>query len=182
MTATTSSNVIMTMQTPSREVAKVAEAALTWALEFCAQKMALGNSDAVVDCLRRGDSHVYGYFQYGLAKKVAECLGELDEGIKAVYLYEEEATPEDAALGTAKRLPLTHLIIRTHQKTAALNSLLTGLDRALAEMLGRLLGYPQFSHALDCQVVEDIEVESRTGFGALLSSLHHRPLEVWKRA
>lgn len=181
MITATSSAVKVTPQTPSRTVTEVAETALARALEFCAQKMMLGNPQAAIDCLRRGDSHACGYFQYGLARRVAECLGELDEGVKAAYLYEEEATPEDLCLGTAKRLPLTHLIIWAHQKTAALTSLLAGLDRTLAERLGNLLGCPEFSHVLDCQVVDDMDVENRIGFGALLFSLHHSPIEVWKR-
>lgn len=182
MITATSSAVKVTPQTPSRTVTEVAETALARALEFCAQKMMLGNPQAAIDCLRRGDSHACGYFQYGLAREVAGCLGELDEGIRAVYLYDDEATPEDACLGAARKVPLTHLIVWARQKTAALDSLLAGLDRALAEMLGDLVDRSQFSHALDCQVVEDVEVETRTGFGALLSSLHHRPIEVWKRA
>lgn len=182
MTIETRNNVERALQSPSSEVAVFAQTALTEALEFCAQKMGLQDPKAVADYLRRGDGHACDYFQYGLAKTVAERLGELDEGIKAVYLYDDEATPEDACLGAARKIPLTHLIVWAGQRSAALNSLLAGLDRALAQALGDLLGQSQFSHALDCQVIDDVDVENRAGLGALLSSLHHRPIEVWKRS
>jgi hypothetical protein len=44
-----------------------------------------------------------------------------------------------------------------------------------------LIDAPQLAHLLDVQVVEDIDVEERTGYGALLSSVHNRPIQVWER-
>ncbi len=160
----------------------IAQAILSEALEFCASKLGLEDPQAAAEHLHRRSSDAYNYFQYGLAKSVAEHLSEVDESVKAVFLYEEEATPDDLCFGQAKRTPLIHLIVWAEVRTAALQSLLTGLDRALVQMVAEILGYPKLLCVLDAQVIDDTDVENRTGYGALLSSLYHRPLEVWKRS
>ncbi len=169
------------MQLSLVDATGIAQTTLSEALDFCAGKLGLKDSQAAVEHLRRRSSDAYTYFQYGLAKSIAECLGEVDESVKAVFLYEEEATPDDLCFGEAKRTPLLHLIVWAEVRTAALQSLLTGLDRALVQMVAELLGCPKLLCVLDAQVIDDTDVENRTGYGALLSSLYHRPLEVWKR-
>jgi hypothetical protein len=61
-----------------------------------------------------------------------------------------------------------------------LTALLDGLDRAVAAEYAGRIGSKQ-STMLDFQVVDDAEVNSRSGFGAMLAWLHNRPLMVWKR-
>jgi hypothetical protein len=39
----------------------------------------------------------------------------------------------------------------------------------------------ELKHLLDAQIVDDEEVKSRVGYGALLSSIHNRPVRVWQR-
>jgi hypothetical protein len=67
------------------------------------------------------------------------------------------------------------------RKTAALSTLAETLSRALAKQYAVMIGVPQPAHLLDVQVVDDADVEKRFGYAGLLSSLHHRPVEVWRR-
>ncbi|MBC7264881.1 MAG: hypothetical protein H5T64_11085 [Chloroflexi bacterium] len=159
----------------------MADAAVTKALEFCAQKMGLHGPQAVIDRLRQGDSTACGYFHYGLAEQVAKHLAEFDEDVKTVYLYSYDATPEDVCFGEATPASQVHLIIWAQRKTAALNSLVNALDRALVEGYGTMIGTPQLMHLLDVQIIDDDDVKRRVGYGALLSSLHLPPIEIWRR-
>lgn len=166
---------------PVSDTAGIASAALVQAMDFCAKKMALNNREAVVDCLRRSDYNACSYFHYGLAKQVAECLGAWDEAIRAVYLCEYDATPEDACFGEARQPSLIHLLVLAYRKTSALNSLAAALDRALVESYIKLTDLRELTRLLDVQVADDADVQNRTGFGAMLSSLHHRPIQIWER-
>ena len=157
-----------------------AEDVMNKALEFCARKMGiLGREDAIIR-LQQGDHRACEYCYYSIAEQVGAALGALDENVKAVYMFECEATPEDLCFGETKTSPLLHLLVWTHRKTEALNSLVAMLDRALVQNFAQLVGLPQLKYLLDVQIIDDADVTERTGYGALLHSLHHRPLKVWE--
>lgn len=157
-----------------------ARAILASAIEFCAQKMRLGSPEGAIELLRRGDRSAHDYLRYGLAAQVGEHLGALDAEVKAAYLYDDEATAEDMAFGEAAP-SLIHMIVHARRKTGALDSLIVGLSRAIARHYGEVFDKPELRHLLDIQVTDDAEVEARTGLGALLNSLYHRPSPVWRR-
>lgn len=165
----------------AKDVATTAGVVLTQAMEYCAQKMRLDSSQPVVDRLRAGDGQACEYCHYSVAKQVAESLGALDENIKAAYIYDYDATPEDSCFGEVGRALPIHLVVWAERKTAALNAVVETWDRALAQRYGEIVGGHQPAHLLDVQVVDSADVEKRIGYGALLSSLHHRPIQVWKR-
>jgi hypothetical protein len=181
---------IKTVSTKPSEVANLefalpnagsaADAILAAALGSSAQKMQVGSSDAALKLLKRGDRTARDYFQYGVAAQVGELLGGLDDEVQSVYLYDDEATSDDVALGEVAP-SLVHLIVLASRKTSALESLIVGLGRAVAQSYGRLFDKPQLQHVLDVQVMDTSELEARVGLGALMSSLHHRPSQVWKR-
>ncbi len=164
-----------------KDVANTAQVVLTQAMEYCVQKMRLDSSQAVIDRLRAGDSKAYEYYHYSVAKQVAEALAALDDNIQAAYIYDYDATPEDLCFGKAERALPIHLLVWAQSKTAALNALVDAWGRALPQSYAEMLGGRQPAHVLDVQVVDDTAVEQRTGYGALLSSLHHRPIQIWKR-
>ncbi len=164
-----------------KDVAGTARVFLTQAIEYCAQKMRLGSSQAVIDRLRAGDDQACGYCHYSVAKQAAESLGTLDENIKAVYICDYDATPEDLCFGEAGQALPIHLLVWAQPKTAALNVLVDTWDCALAQRYAEMIGGCRPGHVLDVQVVDDAHVEKRIGHGALLSSLHHRPIQVWRR-
>jgi hypothetical protein len=162
------------------DAGSVATTALQSALAFCAKKMRLADADAALDLLRQRDGVARNYFEYGLAQHLAEHLGALDDEVQAVYLYDPENAPDDVRVDEG--LPtLVHLVIWAKRRTSALESALAGVDRAITERYGELMGAPELRHLLDVQVVDDSEVASRRGFGAMLAWLHRRPLMIWKR-
>ena len=158
-----------------------AEDVLDKALGFCASKMGFNDPQAVVNRLRQKDNRACEYCHYSIAEQVGAALGDLDENVKAVYMFEDEATPQDLCFSEATNIPLVHLLVWVQRKTEALNSLVSMLDRALAQSYARLIGPEQLQYLLDVQIVDDAQVERRVGYGALLHSLHYRPLKVWER-
>jgi len=162
-------------------VAGTAQVVLTQAVEYCAQKMRIGSWQGVINRLMKGDGQACEYWHYSVAKQVAEALGTLDENMKAAYIYDYDATPEDLCFGEAGRALPIHLIVWAQPKTAALNVLVETWDRALVQGYVEMIGGCQPAHLLDVQVIDDADVEKRVGYGALLSSLRHRPIQVWER-
>jgi len=159
----------------------VAEVALAQALEFCAQKVGLAGRQAVVEHLRQGDSNTCKYCNYSLAKQVAESIGTLDENIKAIYVADYDATPEDLCFGEKAQPSPIHLIAWVERKTSALDSLVEALNRALVQHYADMIGTSQLTYLLDVQAVNDDDVKNRVGYGALLSSLRNRPIKIWER-
>ena len=147
------------------------------ALEFCAEKAGLEGKEQARDALRHGDCSVCEYLRYALAQMVAEYLGSVDDTVKAIYTYEPEyaTSADEAVLGRPNLSPGFNLIARVSRKSAAL--------LALTEEYKRL-GCPKANalcSELDVKAVDDDEVQKRTGYGALISSLYVRPIEVWRR-
>ena len=52
---------------------------------------------------------------------------------------------------------------------------------ALLDDVAELLDRPPAASLLDVHMVDDDDVETRTGYGVLLSSIHHLPIQVWER-
>jgi hypothetical protein len=182
MTAASSTTQTTVVTPPSLlDAATRAEAILIQALEFCKQEMGLESHEAVVDHLRQGDSIASSYCQYGLAKHLAEYLGTCDDDVKAVYIYDHPATTGDIRLAYEVHTRLVHMIVWAEPKTAALNSLIVALNRALAQNFGGLIGVRSLMRLLDVQVIDDVDMKSRAGYAALLSSPHYQPMQVWKR-
>ena len=155
------------------------------ALEFCAEKTGLKGKEQARNVLLTGDCCVCEYLRYGLAQKVAEYLGSVDDTIQAIYTCEPEyATSVDGAIPARPNLsPGFNLIARVSRKSAALSSVAASMRSALAEEY-RQLGCPKANalcSELDIRVVDEDEVEKRIGYGALINSLYVRPIEVWHR-
>jgi hypothetical protein len=164
------------------DAASTAAQILTQALAFCAQQMGLDSPEIVAGRLRQNDGVASKYCLYSVSKQVAGTLGSLDEHVQAVYTLDYDATPADLCFAVpAETLPLIHLIVWTRRKTAAFDALVAVLDRALVRILAdKYLCHP-LEHTLDVQTIDDNDVKSGTTYGALLTSIHHRPIQIWKR-
>jgi hypothetical protein len=155
------------------------------ALSFTAAKSGLAGGEQSQAAVRRGECAVCEYLRYGLALGVAKYLGSMDDAIKAVYTYDPEyATANDGVFdGGPRRSPGISLIAWANRKSAALSSVVGMLSAAIGEELKRL-ACPHgnaLCMMLDVQVIDDSDVEARSGYGALVNSLFVSPLEVWRR-
>lgn len=163
------------------DVRSTSELILAQAMEFCARKLGLTDGQATVERLRQGDPTASQYYTYSIAKQVAESLAALDEYVKAVYLMNYDATPEDSSLGERATLLPIHMIAWVERKTGALDSLIKGLDRALLQSYTTAIGPNRLALILDVQMTDDTDVRNRVGYGAMLTSLHQRPVQLWAR-
>lgn len=164
------------------DVRLTAEHAVTQAVEYCAQKMGMGSASEVLRAIQQGNRSACAYCLYALAKQIAESIGTFDGTVKAVYTLDYDATPEDMCFGgAAQGAPLVHLVVWTERKTAALSSLAAALDRAVVQAYGNMLGRGERASMLDVQVIDDEDVDDKVGYGALLASIHHPPIQIWQK-
>lgn len=163
------------------DAASSAQAALTNALSYCVEKIKAGTPATVKEQVKAGDRAAREYLTYQLGRQIAEHLGAFDDDVRAVYAFEYDATSDDLSFGELGGLPSVHLIASVNRKTAALSSLITALDRALCDVYANTFGSERPNHLLDIQVVDDKDVSERRGYGALLASIHHRPMKIWSR-
>lgn len=176
---------IATLQSPAvsfalPDAASAGEDALEKALVFATAKLSLPSTQSVVDRLRLGDSIAVQYVSYGLAIQIGQTLGTLDETVQTVYLFEDFATPEDLAFAQPTRLTV-NLIAHVERKTKAFESLAQALARSLAVRYGELIASDNPIHLLSIHAVDSVEIGKRSGYGALVTSLHHQPMKVWQR-
>lgn len=155
------------------------------AVEFCAEKAGLKGTQQTRHALRSGDCCVCEYLHFALAQQVAEYLGSVDDTVQAIYTFEPEYGIgfEDTVSDRPNFSPRLNLIARVSRKSAALSSVVASLGSALAEEC-RQLGCSKANalcYELDVKVVDNDEVQKRVGYGALISSLYVRPIEVWHR-
>jgi hypothetical protein len=163
------------------DAASTAESIMSEAVKFCADKMRLGDYQMVVAKLRRHDESASNYCHYSIAKQVGEALGSLDSTVQAVYMIDYDATAEDICFGTDRGIEPIHVIIQVQRKTKALGALVEALDRALVRSYANLLALENLEHILDAQLVDGDDITRRVGYGAMLSSLYRKPLQVWER-
>ena len=147
-----------------------------------AQKVGVGSHATVVHLLRQKDRTACEYCLYGMAKQVAASLGAIDENVKEVYFFDYDATPEDLCFCTGTHNTwLIHLLVWTQHKTAALNSLVAALDRALAHTFCDTIGTHGLTTLLDVQIIDDTDVQQRHGYGAFRAWVHQTPIQIWRR-
>ncbi len=152
---------------------------LATVLDDCVEHMGMASSETVVENLRQGDESTCRFFRRGLGQETAKFLGLCDDDVKAVYLYDHDV---EAVHMDAEWSPhVVHLIVWAQPKTAALNSLVAVVNRALTCHYDDLVGDLLPIHLLDVQLVDDLEVKRRTGHASLLFLSRFQALEIWKR-
>lgn len=163
------------------DAASTARDALAKTLQFCAARLNLSSPHAALEQLQQGNPLAFQYARYGLACQIAAAIGTLDPEVKAIYLFDDYATPEDLEFAEAQPNLAINLMVWVERRTKALAVLAQGLNRALIERYAEMFGDSQLEHLLAVQMIDDDDVRRRTGYGALLGSVHHPALEVWKR-
>lgn len=160
---------------------QIAAEVIDRAAEYCAQKLGLCDGQAVLTRLQEDDKSACQYCTYSIAQQVGHTLGAWDDHVQAVYVVDYDATPDDLCFASDVRPVPIHVIVWTARKTRALDALIAVLDRALTQRYCKVVQPGGPDHLLDVQVVDDVEVENRTGYGAMLASIYQRPIRVWSR-
>jgi hypothetical protein len=120
---------------------------------------------------------------YSLAREVARILAENDRHVESVYLYEPSANPDSEA-GIELPVEATlHLLVSVTAPTAALESFIRALDRALTDSLRELPSplYAGRTSILNVCLVTGEDIRERRGYAALLTSVFAPPLKIWDR-
>ncbi|MBN1317858.1 MAG: hypothetical protein JXA42_20405 [Anaerolineales bacterium] len=157
-----------------------AEAVMDKAIEYCKKMMLAAEIDSVKRLLVQNNSNACKYCRYSIAKQVGCVLGELDHFVKAVYILDYDDSPDDLCFGVGTQSKLIHMIVHVERKTNALYSLVEALDQALVKCYAKIVCMDQLCHLLDVQMVDQVDIEKNVGYAALLSSLHYRPIQIWK--
>ena len=151
------------------------------ALRHCGSKMGIADREQVAAALRVENREAHDYFRHALAGQVAEYLSELDDSVVGVYTYsygDAEDEGEDRSCSVTASI---NLILHVRRKTAALSSVLASLDQGLLDLYKETVAphAERMSSLLDVQMADDGEVEAGVGFGAVLKSIHNRPVRLW---
>ena len=153
-----------------------ADTLLESAVSSCARQLHLDEQD-VCRQLREGSCPTHSLLRYAVAKRVADYLGQLDGGIRGVYLY------GSAMDDTARSCSDIDLVVLVERKLDQARSLLQQLDLALLTSYRALIGTaPHPRSLLDVHLVDLEEERTRRSYGAVIHSLQTRPLCLWRRS
>lgn len=120
------------------------------------------------------------HFKCGLAKGIGDTLLSHDEQVRTVYLFEPSANP-DAVEGIEMSADAAvHLLVRVKKRSAALNTLISAMDKALTASVKKLgwSRYSSYRSVIDIIPITDEDIEQRKGFAALLTSVISPPIRV----
>ena len=118
-----------------------------------------------------------------LALGVAHALATHDTHVQAVYTYDPSANP-DSETGEDGQLDATlHLLVLVTTPSAALQAFINALDSALTESLKDLPSpiFQMRESVLDINLLTPKDVQQRTGYAGLLSSLFAPAVKLWER-
>lgn len=112
-------------------------------------------------------------FKHIMAGLIAEQLVQNNSMIEEIYFIDPDMNP-DAEIGETKPIILDwHLLCLVEKPSAALKSIISGLDNSLTTAV-RELPSEQFSGletVLDVNLVTRQDIKERKGYAALLSSI-----------
>jgi len=165
------------------ELRNASQNLLARATDFCAQKARLSGPPAVAVALRQGNRGAHDYFRYALAKEVGAFLGSVSPSVKAVYLVESETLPGEYEEELTSPSVGLSAIAWTDNGKDTLRPVVDALCEELLRQYKALLG-PSFSglHSfLTVELVDDQDVDERTGLAALITSIHNPATKIWSR-
>ncbi|MGD2048125.1 MAG: hypothetical protein PVH03_01450 [Chloroflexota bacterium] len=151
------------------------------AIKYAISKLPAASQDEELQTLSQRHDFLC-YLKCGLAKGVGDLLTQYDEQIKEVYLFEPDANPDlESSISDNGNLDATvHLLLLVGTPSAALESLITALDRALTQGLKDLEipVYAEYRSVLDIVPITDEDVRMRRGFAVLLTSIFTPPIRI----
>ncbi|MFC2095788.1 nucleotidyltransferase domain-containing protein [Candidatus Bipolaricaulota bacterium] len=118
---------------------------------------------------------MHSTFRYGLAQSLSWYLAGLGSVFHEVYVYgssiREFSNPASDI----------DVIIVVERRRDEITNLLKRLDLSLTSHYRCLIGLERNPVSLlDIHVIDRIEQEERSGYGAVIAGLHTRPICVWR--
>jgi hypothetical protein len=151
---------------PLSDMTAVAGRVLTWALELCARRMGLDGPQTAAHYVRQGNVVARMYWCSSIAKQIAECLGASEQNVRAVYAPDYDVLFRDLCSNEEPRgESMVCLLVWTRRKSAALDSLVTAWECALAQACRDTIGSHGQAPLLDVEVMDDADVEKHLGSG-----------------
>lgn len=123
------------------------------------------------------------HFKFGLAERIAGTLAAYDEHVQAIYYFDPNLNP-DAETETYAALDASvNLLVQVESKSAALESFIIAVDRALTEQVRKLPSplFASLASVLNTILITQDDVEQKRGHAVLLSSFYLKPRQVWRR-
>jgi hypothetical protein len=164
----------------------LADRMLTNTVTFCADRHTAGDTQLALSGLRSGQTDICECMRVNLVGQIAEVLGEIDKTVKSIYTYDPVAQPQRPGGEThaaRDRGASINLVVWVDRKSAALNALVTSLEKDLHAsqiQIGCLIG-DQSCFSLHVIMVDDSDVREQRGFGVIADSEYLRSKRVWTR-
>ncbi|MFN2195700.1 MAG: PEP/pyruvate-binding domain-containing protein, partial [Anaerolineales bacterium] len=137
-------------------------------------------------CAAKCPKKVDDAFNEQLAGQIGEYIGQLDKTVKAVFslVPHETARPvNQGAIGHTQKQYRLNLVVWVERKSEALSALIETLESALTISLQKsgLNGNTGEEFILDANLIDDIDVAQRRGFGLVVENQTLQSRPVWQR-
>jgi len=159
------------------DISDIASSILADAMAYCSMKMGI-SVDAVQGLVKERDVRAYSYFNYSITCQLGDLLGKQCKSIRAVYALDYYDDSQGEGLNNKADITI-HVILGVERKTSAVKALLTSIHDALIQQYHQVLGMHSLKHVLNAHLVDDEDIEKRSGYGALLQSSYQTPIHVW---
>jgi hypothetical protein len=122
-------------------------------------------------------------FKYTLAEVVAAEIAKNDSSVQTIHLYEPSMNPDTETGDYLPIDPCLHLLCVVEKRSAGLEAFIDAINRALTKEAKELPSpmYKNLSDLLNIMLITPKDIEKRTGYALMLSSLYAPPLLIWKK-
>jgi predicted nucleotidyltransferase len=144
------------------------------AIGACCHRFSL-TADVILHRLEDGDRVMHSTFRYGIAKGLSLYLATLGCSFHEVYVYGSSVNESSNMCSDID------VIVVVERRRDEIEYLLKRLDLSITSYYRRLLGLSCHPVSLlDIQVIDRKQQAERSGYGAVLSGLHTRPICLWR--
>ena len=144
------------------------------ALSRCAQRIGCGD-ETFLERLLQGDHASHSLLRYEVAKRLADHLGRLGEGLNEVFVY--GSTMTDRAVPCSD----IDMLVVLERKSDQAMTLIGRIDLALSAGFRSLLPECRTPDSLlDIHLLDEAEAKTRRGYGAVLNSVQASPVCLWR--
>lgn len=157
------------------------------AIVECAEQHFASDVQRVRQALLYGKCEHCKYISESLVVQISRYLGQVDQRVKAVYVYEPVSTLQalEASGGEARKTQFgINLVAWVERKSAALSALVKNLEIALSDSLSKIgcINAEPGCYTLNVEIVDDEDVAEHRGYALLVENSYLRAQETWDRS